>query len=408
VLGRNAPVTAALAVATGAFVLLGALIALCMLSQDLPTSGSLLFGAAMGGFGLLFACVTAVTVQVTEHNRAALGLAGALLGGAYVVRAVGDIGSGALSWLSPMGWAQSTRPFAGDRWWTLLLTAGAALALVGLAYVLLGVRDLGGGLVPPRPGPPVASPALTRPLGLAVRLQRGSLAGWAFGLVFTAVAYGSVGQDVADLVGDSDTMEEIIAQAGGSLTDSFFATSLLMLALITGGFAVSSVLRLRTEESSGRVEALLATAVPRARWASSHLAVALGGSALIMVLSGLGMGLTYGISAGDMGQVGRLVGAALAFIPALWVLVGLAFALFGLAPRAVGLAWGALVACLVIGLFGVLLDLPGWVMDLSPFQHVPQMPAAGFEALPTLVLTAVAAGLLALGFAGFRRRDAGY
>jgi ABC-2 type transport system permease protein len=126
-----------------------------------------------------------------------------------------------------------------------------------------------------------------------------------------------------------------------------------------------------------------------------------------MALAGLGMGLTYGIAAGDLGQVVRLVGAALAFVPALWVLAGVAFAVFGLAPRAVGAVWAALVACFVIGLLGQLLDLPDRVMDLSPFQHVPQMPVEGFAPAPTAMLTAVAAALLALGLAGFRRRDVG-
>ena len=109
---------------------------------------------------MLFACLTAVTAQVTEHNRAALGLAGALLGGAYVLRAVGDVGSGTLSWLSPMGWAQSARPYAGERWWPLLLLAGASVAAASAwPSRLLARRDLGGGLVPPRPGPPTASRA---------------------------------------------------------------------------------------------------------------------------------------------------------------------------------------------------------------------------------------------------------
>jgi ABC-2 type transport system permease protein len=103
-----------------------------------------------------------------------------------------------------------------------------------------------------------------------------------------------------------------------------------------------------------------------------------------------------------------LMGAAASFAPPLWVLVGLAFAVFGWAPRAVTVAWAALVACLVIGVFGQLFELPQWAMDLSPFQHVPEMPAEGFSLAPLLVLTAVAAALLALGFVGFRRRDAGY
>ncbi len=408
VLGRNAPVTAVLVVATAVFAVLGALIALSLMSQDLATEGSVVYGAAMGGFGLLFAGVTAVTAQITEHNRTALGTAGAVLGGAYVLRAIGDIGDGTLSWLSPMGWAMASRPFAGERPWTLLLLAAATLALVGVAYGLLGIRDLGGGLVPQRPGPATASAALCRPLGLATRLQRGTVVAWAAALLLTGVSYGSVGQDIGDLVGDNQAIEDIIAQAAGSLTDSFFNSSLLIMALITGGFAVSSVLRLRSEETGGRAEVLLATAVSRGRWGASHLTVAFAGSALIMVLAGLGMGVTYALAADDAGQIGRLVGASAAFVPPLWVVAGLTFAVFGLVPRMVAAAWGALGLFLVIGLFGQLFGLPGWMMDVSPFQHVPQMPVEGFSLGSTLALVAVAAALLAVGFVGLRRRDAGY
>jgi ABC-2 type transport system permease protein len=409
VLGRNAPVTAVLVVAAGAFAVLGGLIALSMLSQDLRTAGSVLYGLAMGAFGLLFACVTAVTVQLTEHNRAALGFAGALLGASYVLRAVGDVGDDTLSWASPMGWAQAARPYAGERWWTLLLLAGAAIVCVAGAFVLLGLRDLGGGLVPPRPGPPVASTALIGSrLGLPFRLQRASLVAWTIGLGLTGVSYGSVGQDVRDLIGNNSAFEDIIAQGGGSLTDAFFTTSLLMLALIAGGFAISSTLRLRSEEAGGHAEPLLATGLGRTPWVTSYLAVALGGSAALMAAAGLGMGLTYGVAVSDLGQVGRLVGAAVAFVPALWVLVGVTLVLFGFAPRATAAAWGVLVACFVIGLFAELLNLPGWLVDVSPFQHVPAMPSEGFALMPVVALTATAAVLIVAGVVGFRRRDAGY
>jgi ABC-2 type transport system permease protein len=397
-------------VAAGAFTVLGGLITLSMLSQDLPTAGSVLYGAAMGAFGLLFACVTAVTVQVTEHNRAALGFAGAVLAASYLLRAVGDVGDGTLSWASPMGWAQAARPYAGERWWTLLLLAAAAVVCVAVGFSLLGVRDLGGGLVPPRPGPPVASAALVGSrFGLPVRLQRASVAAWTVGLGLAGVSYGSVGQDVRDLIGNNSAFEDVIAQGGGSLTDAFFTTSLLMLALIAGGFAISSTLRLRSEETGGRAEPLLATALGRTRWATSYVAVALAGSLAVMLAAGLGMGLTYGVAVGDVGgQVASLVGAAVTFVPALWVLVGVTLVLFGFAPRATAAAWAALVACFVIGLFAELFNLPAWVVDLSPFQQVPAMPSHGFELAPVVALTAVAIGLIAAGVLGFRRRDAGY
>jgi ABC-2 type transport system permease protein len=52
-----------------------------------------------------------------------------------------------------------------------------------------------------------------------------------------------------------------------------------------------------------------------------------------------------------------------------------------------------------------LLSLPGWVLGVSPFKHVPQLPAAGFTVAPLVWLAAVAAALTALGMVAFRRRD---
>ncbi|OSC48832.1 hypothetical protein B5181_41385, partial [Streptomyces sp. 4F] len=54
---------------------------------------------------------------------------------------------------------------------------------------------------------------------------------------------------------------------------------------------------------------------------------------------------------------------------------------------------------------GQILQFPGWMNDLSPFGHVPRLPAADMNWTPLLVLTLVAAGLVRLGLAGFRRRD---
>ncbi|MBN2623505.1 MAG: hypothetical protein JXA83_09060 [Acidimicrobiales bacterium] len=408
IVGRNAPVTAALVVTSAALAALGVLITLSMLSLDLPVTGSISYGVAMAAFGVFFAAVTAVTAQVSEHNRASYGIAGAALGASFVVRAVGDVSGGTLSWLSPMGWAQSMKPYAGERWWPLLLLVGATIGLVAAAYALIGRRDLGSGLVAPRPGRATATPGLTRPGGLALRLHRAPIISWSVGLALTGIAYGSLGEDVDDIIGDNEEMAEIITQAGGEITDSYFASSLLMLAVIAGGFAISSSLRMRSEETAGRAEPLLASHLSRTAWMASHMTVAALGSLAIVAAAGIGMGATYGIIVADANEVVRLTAAALGFTPALWVLVGLVTALFGLVPRASAAAWGVLAWCGIVGFLGELLDLPQWARDLSPFEHVPRMPVDGVDWLPLGVLTIVAAGLALAGLAGFRRRDAGY
>jgi ABC-2 type transport system permease protein len=152
---------------------------------------------------------------------------------------------------------------------------------------------------------------------------------------------------------------------------------------------------------------MLATPLSRARWVASHLVVALAGSVVVLVAGGLGAGVTYGIASHDLGQVPVLVGAAVTYAPALWLLIGVALALFGLVPRAVGVAWGVFGACLLVGILGEVLGLPGWVTNLSPYEQIPSMPSSGFDIVPVLAVTAVAAALLAAGTRAFHHRDLG-
>ena len=94
-------------------------------------------------------------------------------------------------------------------------------------------------------------------------------------------------------------------------------------------------------------------------------------------------------------------------IPAAWLVIGIVAAVFGLVPRWVVLGWVALTAFVLIGEFGALFNLSQAVMDVSPFAHVPRLPGGEFAVAPLLWLTAIAACLIGVGLAGFRRRDVG-
>lgn len=405
VVGRYAPTAATMVVVTVVNVLLAALVALAMIGLDQPAAGSIALGASLGGAGLLFAGVAVVAMQVNQSTGGAYGLVGAVLGASYMLRAAGDVGDGTLSWLSPIGWAQSMRPYADERWWPLLLLLGGAGVLTAAGFALLARRDDGAGLVAPRPGPARASGILVHPLGFALRLSRVALIGWAVGLFLGGVSIGLTGKDVESILGDSEEVDKLYMQASGSLVDNYLAVSLSSMALIGTGFAVQAVLRMRSEETAGRLEPLLATALGRPRWAAGHLALAMLGTVLILAACGLGAGIADAISSDDAGRVLVLLGSAVALAPAVWVVVGVAVALFGLVPRAAPAAWGVLGACFLLLYLGPLLSLPDWVKDLSPYSHIPLLPAADLTVAPLIVLTAIAAGLTAVGLIGFRRRD---
>lgn len=410
VVGRHAHLAAALAVALLANLVLALLLALGLTGlgiEGVGASGSLLYGACHAAVGLVFAAVAAVTVQVTAHARGATGMALAAIGVAYALRAAGDSGPvGALSWLSPIGWTQRTYVYVDDDWWPLLLCLALAVACAAAGFVLSTRRDVGAGLRPERLGAPHASDALGTPLGFALRLHRGMFAGFGAGLFLMGAMYGSILGQADDMLKDIDQIQEALERLGGSsMAESFAAMIMVVVTAVAAVYVVMTALRPRTEETAGRAEPLLATALSRERWVGGHLAVAVGCGTLVLLLAGLGMGLAGAASTGDAVLVPELIGAALAYAPALWVTAGVATVLFGWSPRASAAAWAVPAYAFVVGYLGQILRFPGWMNNLSPFGHVPRLPAADMEWTPLLVLTAVAAGLVWLGLAGFRRRD---
>lgn len=414
VVGRHAGLAAALATTLGANLLLGVLLALGMRSQGLPTSGSVAIGLQFLLAGWVFAAVGAVAAQLTSSAGTARGIALGTLGTAYALRAAGDTSAHSggslwwLSWLSPIGWVQKIHPYGENRWSVALLALLVTSVVVGVALALSARRDVGSGLLPARPGPGTGSPALRTPLALAWRLHRGLLTAWVAAFALLGVLFGAVAEGVGDMMRDDAEARDLLARFGGKtgVIDSYFVAVLTIVGLIAAAYAVQATLRLRAEETGGRAEPVLATAAGRMRWAVSHLVFALLGPAAALVAAGLGAGVTYGASVGEVGrQTVRLVGAALVQLPAVWVLAGLAIALFGLFPRLSAAAWAGPAACLLLGLVGAAVQLDQWVLDLSPFAHVPSLPGGGVQLLPVAVLILIAAALAAGGLAGLRRRD---
>jgi ABC-2 type transport system permease protein len=413
--GRQAPLVAALATAVAGVLAVAVLLCVLLPLAGLPADGSAALALGIGCCGLAFTGIAAVAAQLTSSARAARGIALAVLGVAFVLRGVGDAagadGPSWLSWASPLAWIQFTQPFAGQRWWVLALPLAVFALGTALAFALAARRDLGAGLLPDRPGRPAASAFLHGPFGLAWRLQRGVLLGWVIGYAFTFAASGAAAKGIGQLFGTSTALEREFSRLGGSavITNAYLAALMLLAGLVAAAYAVSAVLRLRTEETEGRAEPVLATATGRVRWALSHIAIAVAGSALLLAVAGVAAGLGYGLRIGSAGhQVARMTGAALGQLPSALVLAAVAILLFGLLPQAaVPGSWTAVGLVVAIALFGQVLRLSHWVLDVSPFTHAPRLPGGTTSATPLLWLGLAALAFAAAGLAGLRRRDIG-
>lgn len=406
--GRHAGSAAALlALLVTQSVVAGAVVAV-LVAVGFGALGAVAFGSGLVAAGMAFSAVALVAAQLAASSRAASGMAMAALGVAFVIRAYGDVSAPWLSWLSPIHWTQAVRPYAGERWGAVVVSVAFTVSLLAIATRLSEHRDFGGGLLAQRPGRAEASRHLTSSLALAARLHRGAAVGWAVGTVTVGLFFGVIADEAQQMVEDNPEVADLLAQAGGgSVTDSYLASGLLFVGLIAGGFVVAAILRMRTEESAARVDPILATPTGRLDWAFSHVIVAMASMVGLMSAGGAAMGVGAALVLGDASYISAMIAAGAAMSAGVAVLGGLAFALCAGAPRWAPAAWGALAAAAALGVLGQALDLPMWARNLSPFQHVPRLPAASFELLPVVLLVAVTAALVIIGAVALPRRDVG-
>jgi len=413
--GRQAPLAAALLVAVAANLLLTVLLCAALPLAGLPARGSVALALAIGTSGLAFTGISAVAAQLTSGARAARGLAIGVLALSFLARAVGDsAGTGGpawLTWLLPLGWTEELRPFASENWWVLALPLAVFAAGTWLAFALSARRDHGAGLLPDRPGRPEASPALRGAMSLAWRLQWTSLVSWAAGFAVMFAVCGAAAKGIGQLFGTSSALTKEFARLGGqsAIVNAYLAALMLLAGLAAAGYGVSAVLRLHAEETSGRADPVLSGAVSRIRWGFSHLLVAVVGTAVLLAVAGVATGLGYGMRAGGVGyEVARMLGAGMAQLPAALLIAGVAAAAFGLLPEAcAAISWTVLGLVFFVNIFGQSLQLSHWVLDISPFTHVPRLPGGTVDAAPLLWLSVLAIALCVIGLAGLRRRDIG-
>ncbi|AKU18557.1 hypothetical protein VV02_02080 [Luteipulveratus mongoliensis] len=407
VLGRHASLVAGLLGTFAWSLLIGVVTFVGLIAQDLSTTGSLLTGAATTLTLMVFAGVGAVAAQITEHGRTARGIAGAVLGGAFLLRALGDSSDGVsfLSWLSPIGWAQQARPYAGDRTWVVLIPVLIIVALTATAVALENRRDLTASLIPSRLGP--ARGSMSTMAALAARLQRGSLVAWSVGLAIGGFAIGGIADGILDLLKDNKDGQEILQRMGGSgaLIDTYFAAIIPLMAVIAAVHGIGAIGRVASEETEQRGELVLATATSRSQFFGQHLLWALGGAIVLMLVTGATTALGYLATGADADQIMPLIGATVAQVPAIWVVIGVAALGVGVSARLSLLGWVAVGVCMFIAWIGPILQLPDAVMDVSPFRHVPTLPGADMEWLPLIILTVIAGVLTAVGWVAYHRRD---
>ncbi|MFT8394957.1 ABC transporter permease [Propionibacterium sp.] len=379
---------------------------LCLWAGGWQVTGSMLLGLAQAGVGLSSTGLAAVAMQFSSSTRTCSMWAYACLALAFVLRMIGDVaanrGLSWLSWLSPIGWAQQVRPYDGDRSWVLMLPLVLCIALVMLSHVLSGHRDLGAGLVPGITGTPDGR--IGSVFGLAWKLQQGTFLGWLLAYLGFGVLVGAI---MGSLTGLLDEGSEQLFQAlggAGHMGDLYISLVTSFATFGAAAFGVSSVLQLRAEETRGHLEAVLARPVTRVRFAWSHLWLALAGPVLLLAGLGAALATVHTLVGGSTGWW-REFSPGLVMLPGVWLLTALTLAGIAWVPRAEWLGWALLGWMVVVQELGRLMKFPHWLMQTSPLALLPKLPVDAMNWVPVVWLCIASAAMVAVGLAGYRRRD---
>ncbi|CDP89870.1 MULTISPECIES: ABC transporter permease [Mycolicibacterium] len=401
VVGRYARTAAALVLVGG----LNAVLALTMTLAMAATGFAVLDTAAMclgiTGVAMVFGAVAAVTAQLWRQARTASGAALASLALAALVRGAGDVidnSGSALSWFSPIAWAQQMRPFVSLRWWPFGLLVILAVALMAIAAVLERRRQYDAGTIASAGEKPDAT-TITGPLRLQLTLQRGQTIGWAVGLFAAGLVFGSMTKALLDAAKTNDLIARLLSTTGN---EGIYTTMTQFLAAAACAYVAAAVLRVYADEQNGLGEPVLAGSVSRRRWLLGAVCCALAGAAVLMFCAGLGNGLGAGLTLGEPGTIVRLTLSALAYLPALAVVA--AIAALAVALRAPWIAWLTVTFVITALYLGALLRLPRWLIELSPVGQTT-VPS-DFPAVALIVMLVVATALAVIAGWIYRNRDA--
>ncbi|HUB76843.1 MAG TPA: hypothetical protein VL977_07290 [Solirubrobacteraceae bacterium] len=379
------------------------------LAARLPLAGSVELALATTSVAAVFAGVGALASQLAARRRHASELGMACVGAFLILRVLADTlaGAGWLRWTTPLGWAEAVRPFSDPRPLALLAPALATAALLGAAARLAVRRDIGTGLLAAREDARPRLRGLSSATGQALRGERGSLAIWAASLAAFAVVLGAVSASVSS-AGISKALRREIAKLGsGSIVSptGYLAFVFIFFILAICLFACGQVAAARGEEADERLETLLAEPVGRARWLGGRLALAAGASACLALLAGA---VTWaGASASGVHlSLGDALEAGANCVPSALMFLGIAALAFAVLPRASsGIAYGVVAVAFLWYLVGALLDVPHWLVELTPFAHIGFVPVEQFRTGAALAMAAIGAGSAALAVALLRRRD---
>jgi ABC-2 type transport system permease protein len=380
-----------------------------MLIGGLPLGGAAYLALSTASIIPVCSGVAALAGELAPDRRVAYQLAGSAIGLLFVLRVLADTVStlGWLRWLTPLGWAEQLRPFAGSRPLVLVLPVVATVLLVALSARIAAARDIGTGVLPARDIAEPRTALLRSPALQAIRGQRGVLITWAVCFGVFSFILGIVAKSISPADVSKSIEKEIAKLGSGPITTpgGYLAFLFIFVGVAICVFVCMQIGAARQEELDQRLETLLATPVGRQGWLAGRVALAAAAAVAIALIAGV---ITWvGARAGGAHvSLAKLLEAGANELPVTALFLGIAVLAYALVPRiSSGVTYGVLTASFLWQLVGSLVSVPKWLLEITPFAHVGLVPVQPFRVVASILM--IALGVAAALAAGtlFARRD---
>jgi ABC-2 type transport system permease protein len=344
----------------------------------------------------------------------AAGVAGAVMFGGFLfsgyqaaIPAIAPLAN--LTW---WGWTADHIPLANEFDWASLLP----VAVVAVVMLVAGIeafvrRDIGATNPIPSPSLPRALVGLRGPTGRAIGHNLPSALAWGLGIGIFGFAIAGSGSSFLEQLNDAPDFVRLLDQifpgfdigsVGGFLQLLFVEFGLILAGLA----AATLVAGWASDETSGRLEFLLATPLPRARWVLAGGIAVVVGAAIVTAMAATGIAIGSAMVGSEIS--GPVVGT-------------LVLGLFAAAIGSIGIAVGGLIRTSIAAPVVAIVTIVTWFLDIlgpafglpDAVQQLALTSHYGFTMLgdwdPVGVVTSIVfvLGGITLGAWGFRRRDLG-
>lgn len=379
--------------------------------DDIPVAAAAGYAIWLGLLALVAGSL-AFALAPFVGRGSALGISGAVMFGGFILNGY----QAAIPQLAPLanltwfGWTANHIPLAGlYDWRSLLLVAAVALVFFVVGIEAFARRDIGVTSAIPTPSLPHALVGLRGPAGRTAGHVLPSALAWGIGIGLFGLAIAGSGRSFVEQLGNSPDFQRLlssvfpgvdIASVGGFLQLLFVEFGLILAGLA----AATLVAGWASDETSGRLELLLATPLSRGRWVVRGALGVVAGVAVIMVLTVLGIGVGALMTGGDI--VTPIVGTAVLGLYALAIVgVGVAVGgVFGTGAAAPAVALLTIITWFV-GILGPALGLPDAVRELALTTHYGQPMLGVWDPVGIVASLVLAVGGVGVGAWGFKRRD---